>query len=209
MTRLTVSIEDPAMLSDIRKAIKMIRGVVSVKTEKTKPNPATIAAIEEVQHEMNAETSEIADFWDAFQGLHKSGRCVHGAHFCIKYMRSFRPKGANKDILFHRIKPVLFLDTQAIIAMLGTRGGAAGSGKLFWNSVISYLKTHGSYLGLKQQRFAILAPNGSIDYSYELDVSGRQVKKMKANRPNALCFDYEMLRQEFNLDIEPKFDDVI
>ena len=49
MTRLTVSIENPDMLRDIKKAIKMIRGVVSVKAEKPKSNPTTIAAIEEAR----------------------------------------------------------------------------------------------------------------------------------------------------------------
>lgn len=49
MTQLTVSIENPDMLRDIKKAIKMIRGVVSVKAVKYKPNPTTIAAIEEAR----------------------------------------------------------------------------------------------------------------------------------------------------------------
>lgn len=49
MTQLIVSIDDASMLSDIRKAIKMIRGVVSVKAEKSKPNAKTIAAIEEAR----------------------------------------------------------------------------------------------------------------------------------------------------------------
>ncbi|WP_297069960.1 hypothetical protein [uncultured Duncaniella sp.] len=46
MTQLTVSIENPDMLRDIKKAIMMIRGVVSVKAEKPKPNAATVAAID-------------------------------------------------------------------------------------------------------------------------------------------------------------------
>ena len=49
MTHLTVSIENPDMLRAIKKAIMMIRGVVSVKAEKTKPNATTIAAIEEAR----------------------------------------------------------------------------------------------------------------------------------------------------------------
>lgn len=49
MTQLTVSIENPDMLRDIKKAIRMIRGVVSVKTEKPKPNATTLAAIKEMQ----------------------------------------------------------------------------------------------------------------------------------------------------------------
>lgn len=49
MTQLIVSIDDTTMLPDIRKAIKMIRGVVSVKTEKKSPNTKTLEAIEEAQ----------------------------------------------------------------------------------------------------------------------------------------------------------------
>ena len=50
MTQLIVSIENPSMLSDIRAAIRMIRGVVSVKTEKTGvSNPETAAVISEVE----------------------------------------------------------------------------------------------------------------------------------------------------------------
>ena len=56
MTQLTVSIENPDMLKDIKKAIKMIRGVVDVKTEKPKPNATTIAAIEEARSGAGFET---------------------------------------------------------------------------------------------------------------------------------------------------------
>lgn len=50
MTQLTVSIENIDMLRDIKKAIGMIRGVVSVKTEKTKPNATTINAIKKAKN---------------------------------------------------------------------------------------------------------------------------------------------------------------
>ncbi|MCM1310727.1 MAG: hypothetical protein NC301_06855 [Bacteroides sp.] len=51
MTQLTVSIESPDMLRDVKKAISMIRGVISVKSIKTKSksNSTTVAAIEEAR----------------------------------------------------------------------------------------------------------------------------------------------------------------
>ncbi len=49
MTELIVSIDDSYTLSDIRKAIKMIRGVVSVKGKKSTPNAKTVAAIKEAR----------------------------------------------------------------------------------------------------------------------------------------------------------------
>lgn len=62
MTQLTVSIENPSMLPDIKKAIKMIRGVVSVKTEKTLPNPVTMAAIEEVKSGKGIHCGSFAEY---------------------------------------------------------------------------------------------------------------------------------------------------
>lgn len=50
MTQLIVSIDNPSMVADIKKAIKMIRGVVSVKAEKSGPNPTTIAAIKDAEN---------------------------------------------------------------------------------------------------------------------------------------------------------------
>ena len=50
MTRLTVSLEDvsPSVLRDVKKAISMLRGVVSVKVNSTTatPNASTRKAIE-------------------------------------------------------------------------------------------------------------------------------------------------------------------
>lgn len=66
---------------------------------------------------------------------------------------------------------------------------------------MSYLKSHNSFLGLKQDRFSILLPNGEIDYSVET-INGQQVKRKKTNRPKALCFDYLMLKDAFGIDLE-------
>ncbi len=49
MTQLMVSVENPEMIRDIKKAIRMIRGVVSVRLQKPAPNATTLAAINEVE----------------------------------------------------------------------------------------------------------------------------------------------------------------
>ena len=66
---------------------------------------------------------------------------------------------------------------------------------------MSYLKSHASYLGLKQDRFTILLSSGLPDYTIDI-VNGEQVKKIKVNRPKALCFDYLQLKETFGLDLE-------
>ena len=47
----------------------------------------------------------------------------------------------------------------------------------------------------------ILLPNGQPDYSVEF-VNGQQVRKVRVNRPKALCFDYLQLKENFGLDLE-------
>ena len=66
---------------------------------------------------------------------------------------------------------------------------------------MSYLKSHPSFLGLKQDRFTILLPNGLPDYTIEMS-GGEQVRKVKVNRPKALCFDYLQLKEAFGLELE-------
>lgn len=63
MTQLIVSLEDTSMLADIKKAIRLLRGVVSVKESKTSdtPNATTLKAIEEVE---NGDTVTCQDFND-------------------------------------------------------------------------------------------------------------------------------------------------
>lgn len=70
-----------------------------------------------------------------------------------------------------------------------------------WSTIVSYLKTHPSYLGMKQERFTILLSNGQPDYTIET-VNGQQVKRSKVTRPKAWCFDYLKLKDAFNLELE-------
>lgn len=62
MTQLIVSLEDGSMLNDVKRAIKMLRGVVSVKESKVNdymPNPVTLKAIDELE---NGQTVVCSDF---------------------------------------------------------------------------------------------------------------------------------------------------
>ena len=80
MTRLIVSIENPSMLSDIRAAIRMIRGVVSVKTEKTGvSNPETAAAISEAEAGKGIRCHTFADYKKLVSDLDEMPRMSYNA----------------------------------------------------------------------------------------------------------------------------------
>ena len=153
------------------------------------------------QNELAQESSEIADFWSMLQGFQTSGKCIEKAHYRIRYMKSFRPLSVKEDIEFKEARPILYLNTAAVASLFNSRNAGSTSNRSNWSTIMSYLKSHASYLGLKQDRFTILLPSGLPDYTIDI-VNGEQVKKVKVNRPKALCFDYLQLKKTFGLDLE-------
>jgi DNA primase catalytic core len=155
-----------------------------------------------LQNETAQESSEMGDFWEALQGFHTQGRAIDKAHFRIKWHRTFRSTTMKEDIVFQEATPVLYLNSAAVAGLFNGRGAAnATANRSNWSTMLSYLRSHPSFLGLKQDRFTILLANGTPDYSFET-VNGSQVKKLKVNRPKALCFNYAMLKAEFGLNLE-------
>ena len=129
------------------------------------------------------------------------GKCVEKAHYRIRYLKSFRPLAAKEEIEFIEARPILYLNMAAVASLFNSRNQNATANRSNWSTIMSYLKSHPSFLGLKQDRFTILLPNGMPDYTIEM-VGNEQVKKVKVNRPKALCFDYQQLKDMFGLDLE-------
>jgi DNA primase len=153
------------------------------------------------QNELAQESSEVADFWSMLQGFQTSGKCVDKAHYRIRYMKSFRPISVKEDIEFKEARPILYLNMAAVASLFNSRNMNATANRSNWSTIMFYLKSHSSYLGLKQNRFTILLPSGLPDYSIEI-VNNEQVRKVKINRPKALCFDYLQLKEAFGLELE-------
>lgn len=153
------------------------------------------------QNELGQESSEIGDFWNTLQGLHASGKFIEGVHFNIRYLNSFRPISTTEDMQFKEAKPIIYLNAGAVASLFSGKGGNVSSSRSYWSTILSYLKSHNSYLGLKQDRFTILLANGSIDYQIDV-IDGVQIRKKKVNRPKALCFDYLQLKETFGNDLE-------
>lgn len=155
-----------------------------------------------LQNETAQESSEMGDFWEALQGFHTQGRAIDKAHFRIKWHRTFRSTSMKEDMVFAEPTPVLYLNSAAVAGLFNGRGASnATANRSNWSTMLSYLRSHPSFLGLKQDRFTILLANGTPDYTFET-VNGTQTKKMKVNRPKAMCFNYAMLKAEFGLNLE-------
>ena len=96
--------------------------------------------------------------------------------------------------------------TAATAELFRVRSNNPTSSRSNWSTILSYLKSHESYLGIKQDRFVILNQNGVPEVVMQED-NGQQVRRVKYNRPKALCFDYQMLKDELSLDLETEIMD--
>ena len=130
------------------------------------------------QNELAQESSEVADFWNMLQGFQTSGN-VSTRLITHRYLKSFRPLSAKEDIEFMEARPVLYLNMAAVASLFNSRNMNATANRSNWSTIMSYLKSHSSYLGLKQDRFTILLPSGLPDYTIEV-VNGEQVRKVKS-----------------------------
>ena len=103
-------------------------------------------------------------------------------------------------------RQILYLNTAAVAELFRGRSNNPTSSRSNWSTILSYLKSHESYLGTKQDRFVILNQNGVPEVVMQ-EENGQQVRRVKYNRPKALCFDYQMLRDELSLDLETEIMD--
>ena len=121
------------------------------------------------QNELAKESSEVADFWNMLQGWQSIGKCVEKVHFNIRYLTKFRPMLTNMDIEFKEAHPILYLNMAAISSLFSSRNFTQNitANRSSWSTILSYLKSHPAFLGLKQDRFHIMLSNGTPDYIIE------------------------------------------
>lgn len=166
----------------------------------------TIEGMKEQQRHLT-KNSDIAEFWHMLDAAHMQGKIINRAHFSIVKANEF--KRGQQTYHFDNMKSILYLNYGNVCASLGQRiNGTNVVGRLDQTSLESYLRTHPAYMGTKQCRFRVLQPNGNPDYDFVPDGKGGQIKRLKEVRPMAMAFDYDLLHQsyEINLEIEERYE---
>ena len=152
------------------------------------------------QKEMD-KSSETSTFWTWLNSMHMVGKITSGTHFIIKYSTSFRAKGSDITRVFERSKPLLFLNWAGINGMLNQQP-QGNKMKMDASMLENYLTSSPYFLGEKQQRYTVLMSNGQPDYTISTSTFGGTVREEKVVRPIAMVFDYELLKEQCNIDLE-------
>lgn len=160
----------------------------------------TIKGMLEQQRHLT-KNSDIAEFWHMLDAAHMQGKIINRAHFSISKASEF--KRGSQTFFFENAKSILYLNYGMVCASLGQRNnGTNVVGRLDQASLESYLRTHPAYMGTKQCRFRLLQPNGQPDYEFISDGRGGHTKRLKEVRPMAMAFDYDLLHQSYDINLE-------
>lgn len=153
----------------------------------------------------NAEcksNNELANFWNVVNFLHQNGDIYIDGDYRIVYQTHFKGKGQKDHIIFSRTKPVLYIRKTRILMLYKKNGKIVGDTTLPTESLKYYLENSKEYLGIKQSmRFKNII-NGIHQVETVETETGIKQLTTTDTIDQAMCFDYEMLRDSFGINLE-------
>ncbi|MDE6006594.1 MAG: DNA primase [Muribaculaceae bacterium] len=152
------------------------------------------------QNDQIKKSSDTANFWLDLDSLHTQGKAKEKCHFVIKRLSSFTPR-KQETREFVEPKRIIFLNFKAIRGIMEMRYKQKSGTSLDMATLESYLKSLPQFLGIKQQRFQILRTNGELDEEFKTE-NGQTRKYVNSNSAYALCFDYDSLKRNLDLNLE-------
>ena len=153
----------------------------------------------------NAEcksNNELANFWNVVNFLHQNGDIYIDGDYRIVYQTHFKGKGQKDLIIFSRTKPVLYIRKTRILMLYKKNGKLVGDTTLPTESLKYYLENSKEYLGVKQSmRFKNIINGIHQVETVETETGFKQLSTTDSI-DQAMCFDYEMLRDSFGINLE-------
>lgn len=150
--------------------------------------------------------NELATFWQAVDYLHQNGEIFNEADYRIKYEFGFKGKGIREKMIFQKAKPILYLCTKRIMMLYRQNAKKIGEAAVNPESLRHYLETSKEYIGTKNAvRFKNLS-NAIESSTAVTGPTGMQSVKQTSRTDWALCFDYNMIVENYEINLEVQTD---
>lgn len=158
----------------------------------------------------NAEcksNNELANFWNMVSYLQQDGEIFYESDYRIDYVNEFKSDIAKEKMRFLRPKPILKVRQNRIFMLYKKFGKMVGDSTLPESSLSFYLENSKEYMGkMGSVRFKDIQKG--VEVAKPVDEGGKVVWK-KATAVNvALCFDYEMIMQNYSINLEVDMGDI-
>ncbi len=156
------------------------------------------------QNEKCKRNNDVAQFWGILNYLKADGLIFNDADYKVKSyskMSFDKPKGSQE---FAKLTPILLLRKSRIFMLYKKQGRSAGDVTIPEASLLYYLENSKGYLGTKRSvRFKQISSNGLNQVT---TIDGK-VKETSCTEP-ALCFDYSVLKDLYELSLEVETADI-
>ena len=141
------------------------------------------------------QNNELAAFWNMVQYLMSEGEIIEGGDFRIEYVRHLKTNIANVN--WSETRPVLYIQKTRLFMLYKKNGKAVGDTLLPEGSLKYYLEHCREYLGEKQGIRYKVYHHGVVQYQKVGDQN-----KEASTVQRSYCFDYHMLAESFNINLE-------
>jgi hypothetical protein len=147
-------------------------------------------------------SNELANFWNVVAYLLQEGEIYNEGDFRIEYLKTFKSNIVKSDIIWPRPRPVLMMRRNRVMMLYKKFSKQVGDSALPIESLKFYLENSKEYLGVKNSvRFKNIMKG--MEMTKVVPISGGQTAvKHTATVEQAMCFDYEQLKQSYGINLE-------
>ena len=154
-----------------------------------------------IQNEGCKSNNELANFWNMVSFLLQDGQIFNESDYRIIYCDKFKSNIIKTEMEFVRPRPILHMRKDKIFMLYKKFAKQVGDVALPPESLKFYLENSKEYFGVRQSvRFKNIV-NG-VEVTKQIDENVTKQYKATSTPQQAMCFDYELLMENYNINLE-------
>ncbi len=154
------------------------------------------------QNQECKSNNELANFWNVVSYLLQDGEIFNEGDYRIDYMGKFKSNIVKNEMVFAQPRPILMMRKTRIFMLYKKFSKQVGDSALPPESLKFYLENSKEYLGTKNSvRFKNIQKG--VEVTAKVDIGSGRTEYRKTSSPEqAMCFDYTMIAQAYNINLE-------
>lgn len=154
------------------------------------------------QNQECKSNNELANFWNVVSYLLQDGEIFNESDYRIEYMKKFKSNVIKNGIEYIRPRPILLMRRTRIFMLYKKFAKQVGDSALPIESLKYYLENSKEYMGIKNSvRFKNIQKGMEVTARMET-IDGKEKFGKTTMVEQAMCFDYEMIMNAYNINLE-------
>lgn len=182
-------------------AFRTLEGVLDIPFSYPDIRQVTVDGILRQNAECKSN-NELANFWNVVSYLQQDGEIFIEGDYRIEYLNRFKSSLIKIEQQYQEPKAILMMRKNRIFMLYKKFGKQVGDSILPEGSLIYYLENSKEYMGKKNSvRFKNIQRGVEVQ-KVETTPTGGIAYKKTSTPDVALCFDYRMIRETYNINLE-------